>query len=108
MNYFDRIYVRELPPATTLVVETKNSSYRIVVMEGSSVCVQGGPYFPEPTSAHLDGARLLGTGLQVDWLEVGLLMTITAGTRRFVTSPIRAITTEDRAPSNEDEGRNRL
>jgi transcriptional regulator with XRE-family HTH domain len=107
MGDFDRVYVRELPPLTTLVVETRNSSYRIVVKEDSSICVQGGPYFPEPTPAHLDGARLLGTGLQVDWLEVGLLMMITAGAKHFVTSPIRAITTEHGAASN-DEGRSRL
>ena len=106
MGDFDRVYVRELPPSTTLLVETKNSSYRIVVKEGSNICVQGGPFFPEPTSAYLDGARLLGTGLRVDWLEVGLLMMITAGARHFVTSPIRAITTEPRAAANDDEGWN--
>lgn len=104
MDYFDRVYVRELPPSTTLVVETRNSSYRIVVKEGSNICVQGGPFFPEPTSAHLDGACLRGTGLKVDWLEVGLLMRITAGARRFVTSPIRAITTDDRPADSHDDG----
>src|SRR5262245_4454367 len=108
MGDFDRVYVRELPPLTTLLVETRNSSYRIVVKENANICVQGGPYFPEPTSAHLVGARLLGAGLQVDWLEVCLLMMITAGAKHFVTSPIRAITTGQRAACYEDEGRNSL
>jgi hypothetical protein len=103
MDNFDRVYLRELPPSTTLVVETRNSSYRIVIVEGSNVCVQGGPFFPEPTSAHLDGASLRGTGLKVGWLEVGLLMRITAGAKRFVTSPIRTITNEDRSAGSDDD-----
>jgi len=103
MDDFDRLYVRELPPLTILLVETKNSSYRIVVTKGSSVRVQGGPFFPELTSARLDGASLQGTGLEVEWLGVGLRMRITAGNRRLVTSPIRAISTEYREVGNGDD-----
>jgi len=103
MEDFDRLYVRELPPLTTLLVETKNSSYRIVVMEGSHVRVQGGPFFPQPTPAQLDGARLCGTGLEVEWLGVGLRMRITVGARRLVTSPIRAISAEYREVGNGDD-----
>ena len=38
----------ELPAQTTLLVSTRHSLYRIVVIDGSDVCVQGGSFFPSP------------------------------------------------------------
>lgn len=94
MDHFEGVHLHQLPPLTTLLVWTRNSLYRIVVTEGSNVYVQGGMFFPDPTSAHLDGASLGGTWLKAGWIGVGLLMEIRAGGRRIVTSPIRAITAE--------------
>lgn len=88
------VHVHRLPPLTTLLVRTTNSLYRIVVTEGCSIYVQGGEFFPDPTSAQLDGASLGGGFLRVGWIGVGLLMEIRATGRRIVTSPVLAITTE--------------
>ena len=93
MDYVEGVHLRQLPPLTMLVW-TKNSLYRIVVMEGSNVYVQGGTFFPDPTSAHLDGASMGGGFLQVGWIGVGLVMEIRAGGMHIVTSPVRAIATE--------------
>jgi hypothetical protein len=93
MDYLGSVHVPDLPQLTMLMVETKNSSYRIVVIEGSDVCIQGGTHFPEPTSARLDGATMEGNALLPGWIEVGLPMQITAGAKRVVTSSIREITT---------------
>ena len=94
MDHVDGVHLRQHPPLTTLLVWTRNSLYRIVVTEGSNVYVQGGTFFPELTSAHLDGASMGGSFLRVGWIGVGLPMEIRAGARRIVTSPVRAIATE--------------
>ena len=36
------IYLRDLDPLTTVLVRTRNSSYRVIVSHGTSVLVQGG------------------------------------------------------------------
>ena len=94
MDYVEGVHLRHLPPLTMLLVWTNNSLYRIVVTEGSNVYVQGGTFFPDATSAHLDGASMGGVFLQVGWIGVGGLMEIRAGGTRFVTSPVRAIAAE--------------
>ena len=90
----DRVHLSELPPLTTLLVWTTNSLYRVVVAEGANVYVQGGLFFPDPTSAHVDGASVGGRLLMVGWIGVGLLIEFHFGNNYVVTSPVLAITTE--------------
>mgnify|MGYP003580292011 CR=1 FL=1 len=91
----DSVHLTDLPPMTTLLVWTMNSFYRVVVTDGASVFVQGGTYFPEPTSAYVDGASISGGGrLMVGGIGVGLLIEFHTGTTRVVTSPVLAITRE--------------
>jgi hypothetical protein len=97
MDHVQSVRLRQLRPLTTLLVWTRNSLYRVVVMDGCNIYVQGGTFFPEPTSAHLDGASMGGSFLRVGWIGVGLPMEIRAGARRIVTSPVRAIATERQA-----------
>lgn len=90
----DGVNLRELEPLTTLLVRTCNSQYRIIVSRQTAVLVQGGQFFPEVTSAHLDGSSAGGSFLKIAWIGVGMRMEISAGGQRIVTSPVRAITTE--------------
>jgi hypothetical protein len=88
------VQVSQLTPLTTLRVWTRNSMYRVVVVEGSSVCVQGGTYFPEFTSAQLDGATT-GDGFVVHgWICIGFKLQLHAGSTRITTSPVLAIASE--------------
>jgi hypothetical protein len=87
------VRLRHLPPFTTLLVRTVNSLYRVVITQGSDVFVQGGAFFPEPTSAYVEGASIGGSCLEVDCICVGLLVEIRSGGRRIITSPVLAITT---------------
>ena len=91
--------LRHLPPFTTLLVRTMNSLYRVVITQRTEVYVQGGAFFPDPTSAYLDGASIGGSCLRVGWIGVGLLMEIRSGDRLIITSPVRAITTEQASGS---------
>ena len=88
------ISLRELEPLTTLLVGTCNTQYRIIVSRQSAILVQGGRFFPEVTTANLDGSSAGGSFLKVAWIGVGLRMEISAGGQRIVTSPVRSITTE--------------
>ena len=54
--------------------------------------------FPYPTPAYLDGSSI-GGRLKVGWIGVGLLMEFRSGDRYVITSPVRAITTEQASSS---------
>ncbi len=94
MNPVDSVNVPDLPPLTTVLVWTMNSLYRVVVTEGANVYVQGGSFFRNPTSAHLEGATIDGKSLMVGRIAVGLLMELRTVDDHVVTSPVLAITTE--------------
>jgi hypothetical protein len=95
----DGVCLRDLEPLTTLLVRTCNSRYRITISSNAAIFVQGGQFFPETTNARLDGSSAGGSFLKVAWIGIGLRMEISAGGQRIVTSPVRAITREDRSPS---------
>ena len=50
------VHLRRLPPFTTLLVQTANSLYRLVITRGPEVYVQGGVFFPDLTSAYVEGS----------------------------------------------------
>lgn len=82
-----------LDPITVLVVQTDNSVYRIAVSNPAEgdVFVQGGPVFPEVTSASLSGASLGGSWLKPGRVVVGLHMEFHWQGKRVVTSRVRSI-----------------
>jgi hypothetical protein len=88
------INLHDLEPLTTLIVRTCNTSYRIIVSCKSAILVQGGRYFPDTTTAHLDGSSAGGSFLKMAWIGVGMRMEISVGERRIITSPVCAIATE--------------
>lgn len=93
------VCLRELEPMTRLVVRTQNTTYRIIVSTESAVMVKGGRFFPELTSAHVEGASFGGSLLKVGWIAVGLRMELRADGQRIVTSPVREIATEQIDPA---------
>ena len=87
------VNLRHLAPLTILVVRTINSSYRVTITWPPEVLVQGGMFFPDPTTAHLDGASI-GRSVKLGWIGVGLRMEFRSAGRRIITSPVRDITIE--------------
>jgi hypothetical protein len=87
------VNLRHLAPLTILVVRTVNSSYRVTITWEPEVLVQGGTVFPDPTTAHLDGASI-GRSVKLGWIGVGLRMEFRSAGRRIITSPVRDITIE--------------
>ena len=87
----------ELEPLTVLLVWTWHSLYRIVVVGGSEVLVQGGPFFSDPSRAHLDGASAGGRVLKAGWIGEGHLMALRISGQVILTSPVVAVATQGRS-----------
>ena len=83
----------DLDALTTVVVKTLNTLYRIIVLEPphSTILIQGGEFFPEPTEARLAGASMGGSMLKLSWFGCGLRMEVCAAGQRIVTSPVQSI-----------------
>ena len=92
MQEIECVRLSLLPPFTTLLVRTVDSLYRIVIMPGPDVYVQGGAFFPEAASAYINAASAGGNHLTVGCICVGWNAEIHSGNWRVTTSPVRAIT----------------
>jgi hypothetical protein len=83
----------DLEPLTTVVVQTSHSVYRMTVLHDTTVLLRGGA-FPVETVARLHGSGFGGYLLKLGWVGVGLRMEFSVDGKRFITSTVRAITTE--------------
>jgi hypothetical protein len=84
----------QVEPLTILLVWTWHSVYRIVVVGGTDVLVQGGSFFPNPTPAHVESASPERHVRKAGWIGVGDLMALRIDGQLIVTSPVVAIATE--------------
>ena len=89
------IALRGFEPLTSLIVETRNTRYHIIVTRSDEIIIQGGSFFPDPTPAHLKGASLGSSLLRLGWIGLGLRMEIRANGQRIVTTPVRTIKRAD-------------
>lgn len=98
------IAIQSLAPGTTLLVRTRNSLYRLIMMMGvrQGVLVKGGAFFPEVTPAHLQGASVGGCLVKTGWIGVGLRVELRVGSERILTSPVRSIAIENVPPRDSD------
>ena len=76
-----------------LFIQTRNSSYEIIVIDGQSgeILVRGGQFFPELTPARLAGATLGGSFCKMRGIYAGFRMEINANGKRTVTTPVESI-----------------
>ena|SRR3989442_9597248 len=87
------IDLRSLPEGTAVVVDTRHSRYRLVTLDGNggNALVEGGSYFPQETTARVEGSTLGGSLLKVGWIGLGLFLELSFGGKRIITSRVRAI-----------------
>jgi hypothetical protein len=85
------LHVGSLAPVTRLAVRTRNTVYKITVVEPKDwkVLVQGGRFFPTERFAFLCGSGYGGTLLKVAWIGVGLCCELSTEGQRVVTSPVQ-------------------
>jgi hypothetical protein len=90
------IDLRAVPIGTNILVDTRNSRYRLVLREGDGrdVVVQGGRYFHQETEVRVNGSTLGGSLLKIGWIGVGLFLEFSLRGKRIVTSRVCSISVE--------------
>jgi hypothetical protein len=96
--------IRTLDAGATLVVTTRRSSYRIVVLDGirQVVLIEGG-VFPEATAVQLAGATAGGSALKIGWILVGLRAEFRLGSRRITCGAVESFSVEDFSMESRDK-----
>ena len=102
----DGVSIAGLEPGTTLLVHTRNSEYRFVILsDDAAALVKGGALFPEATVVRFGGATAGGSTLKVGWILVGFHMEMWTDGRHVKTSPVSSIAIERaRTPQAEGSG----
>jgi hypothetical protein len=86
-----------LERGTTLIVQTENSRYRLVVLDGSRhrVLIEGGATFPDAVPAVLQGARGSGSLIKTGWIGPGLHMELFVDPRWVITSRVQSVAIDE-------------
>jgi hypothetical protein len=95
--------IQSLDPGVTLMVKTRHSSYRIVILDGSRhlVLVEGG-IFPDATVVRLCGSTVGGSALKLGWILVGLRIEFGLGTGIITSSPVQSVEIESPTDSRQE------
>ena len=100
----DGVQVDELPPLEAVEVQTRNTRYQIVVVDGRNgeVLVTGGRFFPVATRARVNGCTLGGSCLKWRGVYPGFLMELQVGAEVVITTRVRSV---ERRPATESDSR---
>ena len=87
------VRLSDLSPIDELEIHTRNSCYRITVIDPGEgrILVQGGAFFPVACQARLGGASLGGSMLKLGWIGYGFCLEIHDSRQCIVTTPVREI-----------------
>jgi hypothetical protein len=90
------VLVDALPQNARIIITTRNSCYRFVVIEGANRRVQmtGGKLFPDATEMVLEGAITRDGAIKPGWISVGLPVALSIGLRRITTSRVESVAFE--------------
>lgn len=84
-----------LLPGTVITLHTRNTCYRLEVINGSErrVTITGGKLFPESTEAELIGATD-DEGVKVGWIVEGFQLELLTGRGPVLTSAVESVDVE--------------
>ena len=84
-----------LLPGTLVTLHTRNTCYRLVVVDGSErrVQISGGKLFPENTEAELIGATD-DEGVKVGWIVEGFQLELLTNRGPVLTSTVESVDVE--------------
>jgi len=84
-----------LLPGTLVILHTRNTCYRLVVIDGSErrVQISGGKLFPENTDVELIGA-IDDEGVKVGWIVQGFQLELLSERGPVLTSSVESVDVE--------------
>ena len=87
------VQVDELAPFEAIEIQTRNTRYEIVVVDGRNgeVLVTGGRFFPVATRVRVNGCTLGGSCLKWRGVYPGFLMELQVGNEIIVTTRVRSV-----------------
>ena len=82
-----------LLPGTMLNVQTRNTRYRVVVVDGAArqISISGGKLFPESTDVQLLGAFDNVEGIKIGWIVEGLQLHLLTRNGPVITSVVESV-----------------
>ena len=94
------LQIDTVSPLHALDVQTRNTAYHIVVIDGRSgdVLVTGGRFFPTPTRARVNGCSLGGSCLKWRGLYCGFRIEFQVDGETIITTRIKSIAVASPAP----------
>lgn len=89
----DDVMLASLNPFDTLLLQTHNSDYRILLLDPTTgrALVEGGHYLVEPTEALIRGSAVLGDVFNGGAITVGSRLEMWVDDRVFLTSIIKSV-----------------
>ena len=103
LDWSDGLQIEQVDDTQTILIETRNTTYEIVVMDAgrAEILVRGGRFFPVYTLVHLAGASLGGSFLKLHGIYVGFSMELCGEEGPIITSAVRriALVQDDSRPS---------
>ncbi len=89
----DGVQLDELPALESIAVQTRNTLYEMVVVDGpqGEVLVTGGRFFPVQTRARVNGCTLGGSCLKWRGIYPGFLLELQIGSELVITTRVRAV-----------------
>jgi hypothetical protein len=85
-----------LDAGTAIVVATRHSSYRFVIVDATQrqATVVGGKMFPERTDVRIEGATTGANVIKPGTIVVGLRLELSMGLKRITTSSVTSVSVE--------------
>jgi hypothetical protein len=98
-QWSDGVQIDRLVPLSAIDVRTRNTLYRLTVLDGASgeVLVTGGHFFPTATRARLNGCTAGGSCLKWRGVYRGFRIEFQIGTEVVVTTRVASIELVDRS-----------
>ncbi|HEY6248036.1 MAG TPA: hypothetical protein VIX17_29150 [Pyrinomonadaceae bacterium] len=92
----DGIALDTLAPFATLCVQTRNSNYRIFLLDPTTgrALVEGGRHFSEPVEAFVNGSTIGGVTFKVGWIGIGMRLELMTNGKVTSTSPVQSFHVE--------------
>jgi hypothetical protein len=92
-DWRDGLQIDTLPALCALTIQTRNTDYRLTVIDGrrGDVLVTGGRFFATPTRARLNGATLGGSLLKWRGVYCGFRLEFQLGSQTIVTTRVQSV-----------------